>query len=139
MRNQYIWTGIALIGMLWFAGCSRTNYNDFIEVNTQLIDAMDVYTSDLEDANDAGSVADAIVQFADRMEVLAPEMKKLRTKYPEWSDKTKIPEELRALNEKAEMVMQRLPQSLMKSMQYMRDANVVSAMQRMQEAMSKMQ
>ena len=139
MRKLFFLVGIALVGMLSLSGCGKADYDDFVEVNTKFIEAMDEYTSSMDQASSAESVADAIEQFADTMETLAPEMKEIRGKYPEFQDKTQIPEKLRPLNEKAEQVAKRMPQTLMKSMQYMRDPKVIAAMQRLQESMVKMQ
>ncbi len=137
--NKRLLTCIILTGLLILLGCSKAKYDDFIEVNTKYIEAMDAYLSSLESAGDAGSVADAIETFAERMDVLAPEMKELRGKYVEWQDKSKMPKELKPLSEKAEQVAKRLPQTFMKSMQYMKDPRVAAAMEKLQSAMMKMQ
>lgn len=139
-KKPHFLIAAALIWILWITACGdKADYNDFIEVNTQFIEAMDEYTSGLEEAGDALSVADAIDQFAARMETLAPEMKKLRGKYPEWNDPSKVPEELRELNEKAKQVFRRFPQTFANFMQYMRDPDVTAAMQRLQQAMAGIQ
>ncbi len=134
-----IYTSILLTGLLLFVGCSKSKYDDFVEVNTEYINAMDTYTNDLDQAKNADDMAKAIDQFAEKMDKLVPRMKALRDKYPEWSDETKVPEELKPLAEKAEEVARRLPQSFMRTMKYMQDPKVAAAMQRMQESMAKMQ
>jgi diaminopimelate decarboxylase len=138
MRKRYLLVGLACVGLLLVIGCGKTDYKDFVKVNTQFIDAMDEYTSNMDQANDAASIADATNQFADPMEKLAPEMKKIRGKYPQLRDKTKIPEELRSLNERAKQVALKFPQTLMKPMQYAHDPDVMAAVQRLQQAMGKM-
>lgn len=131
--------GAIMVGLLMIMECGKANYKDFIDVNTQFIDAMDEYTNNLDSADDADSVAEAVDRFAERMEKIAPQMKALKGKYPHWTDKTKIPDELKPLNDKAEKVAQKMPETFMKAMRHMRDPKVVAAVQRLQGAMMQMQ
>lgn len=134
-----IYLTIALAGVLLCLGCSSAKNKDFIEVNTEYVEAMDAYAADLEKADNSEKVAAAIDSFAKKMEELAPKMKALRNKYPEWQDSTKVPEELKPLAKKAESVAQRLPQTFMKAMGHIQDPKVTAAMQRLQASMMLMQ
>jgi uncharacterized hydantoinase/oxoprolinase family protein len=66
-------------------------------------------------------------------------MKAVSRKYPEWKDRTRIPEALKPLTEKAESLAQCMAGSFMKAMQYMQDTRVEAAQQRLAKAMGMMQ
>ena len=120
--------GVTLAALLMLAACGGSDYSDAVKVNTKFVDAMASYLDDIDKADSASGVVDAIDAYAQQIEKLAPEMKAIAAKHPEWKDLSKLPEELKPI-----------PASFMKSMQYMRDANVQAAHKRLQEAMARMQ
>ncbi len=136
--SRILLIGVALIGLVGLSGCGKS-YDDFVDVNTRYIDAMDDYTTDLEKAGDAEAVAKAVDRYADQMAEIIPEMKKLNEKYADWRDETKMPEELKPLSEKAEKVAEKIPQTFMKLMPYIQNPEVMAAMERLQQAMAKME
>jgi hypothetical protein len=132
--------GAALAALLMLVACGGGNdYSDAVKVNTKFVDAMASYLDDIDKADSASGVVDAIDAYAQQIEKLAPEMKAIAAKHPEWKDLSKLPEELKPIQEKAATLAARIPASFMKSMQYMRDANVQAAHKRLQEAMARMQ
>jgi outer membrane murein-binding lipoprotein Lpp len=137
---KYFTIGIAILSLVVFCGCgNEAGYDDFASVYNQFIDAMEEYTANLEKAENADAIADAIDTYAKKMDAWAPEMKKIRGEHPEWEDKTKMPEELKPLNAKAEKLAQSMAGTFVKSMQYMNDPKVRAASERLQQAMLKMQ
>jgi hypothetical protein len=131
--------GVTLAALLMLAACGGSDYSDAVKVNTKFVDAMASYLDDIDKADSASGVVDAIDAYAQQIEKLAPEMKAIAAKHPEWKDLSKLPEELKPIQEKAATLAARIPASFMKSMQYMRDANVQAAHKRLQEAMARMQ
>jgi len=138
MRKTVLYYCILLVGLAGVVGCGKSSNNDFVEVNTRYIEAMDAYTNDLDKAADADAIANAVNTFTDNMAELIPEMKKMQEKYVEWQDASKIPEDLKPLKEKADRVAEKVPMTFMKLMPYMQDPKVMAAMKRMQETMAKM-
>lgn len=133
-----VYVTILLAGLLFFVGCGK-KYDDFVETNTAYVDAMESYTDDLDRAQSAEDVATAMDKYSEKLDKLIPKMKALMEKYPEWTDESKIPEELKPLSKKAEGLARRMPQTFMRAMRYMQDPKVSAAMQRLQETMQKMQ
>lgn len=131
---------MALAALLALLGCSSgPDYSEAVDINTQFVDAMESYISNIDKAENADDVADAIDAYAQKMEELAPQMKAIAAKHPEWKDLGKVPEELKPIQEKAKQVASQIPNTFMKTMQYMGDSQVRDAHKRLQESMGKMQ
>lgn len=131
---------MALAALLALLGCSSgPDYSEAVDINTQFVDAMESYISNIDKAENADDVADAIDAYTQKMEELAPQMKALAAKHPEWKDLGKVPEELKPIQEKAKQVASQIPNTFMKTMQYMGDSQVRDAHKRLQESMGKMQ
>lgn len=131
---------VALAVLLSLLGCSSgPDYSDAVEINTKFVDAMESYIKDIDKAENADDVADAIEAYAKQMEELAPQMKAIAAKHPEWKDMGEVPEELKPIQEKAKEIAAQIPNTFMKTMKYMTDTQVRDAHKRLQESMSKMQ
>jgi hypothetical protein len=131
---------IALAALLTTLACGSGNdYGDAVKVNTKFVDAMEGYLNDIGKADSASAVVAAIDTYAQEIEKLAPEMKAIAAKHPEWKDMNKVPEELKPLQEKIQKIAAQIPASFMKTMKYMTDTDVQEAQQRLQKAMTKMQ
>ena len=131
--------GLVMVAVLSMLACGGSKYSEAIEVNTSFVDAMETYLDGIEKAESGSAMAKAINTYADKIEKLAPKMKALAQKYPEWTDRAKMPEELKPLTEKAENLAQRMAGSFMKAMKYMQDPEVQAAQQRLASSMGKMQ
>ncbi len=133
-KTVFILMSFLLIAGMGVAG----KYSNAVEVNESFLDAMIDYMEGLEKADNAGKVADAMNEFADRMEVLGPEMRKISEKYPELNDPENQPEEFKKLRKKSDEMEQKFAGSFMKTMQYMSDPEVRKAQQRFSVAMQSM-
>jgi hypothetical protein len=114
-------------------------YDEVVAVNTKFIDAMETYIGDVEKADSASGMAVAIDVYAEKMEEIAPQIKAVSAKYPELKNNATVPEELKALQERAAAMAEKIPDSFMKAMKYMMDAEVQEAQKRLQQAMAQMQ
>jgi len=123
--------------MIVFIGCGG-KYSDAVEVNEEFLDVMIDYVDGLEKADNAGKIADAMNEFADRMAVLGPKMKKISEKYPELKDQNSQPEAFKKLRKKSEEMEKKFSGSFMKTMKYMKDPEVRKAQQRLSAAMQTM-
>ena len=134
MRTRNLITmSLILISLLIISGCGGKKYDDVknaIQKQTKLMEGLAV---ELDKATDATGVAKAINNFADGMEKLLPEMKKLRKKYPELEDEDNLPEELKEAQDNAEEMAKKYGGSMMKIMPYMNDPEDQKAQQRMNE------
>ena len=131
---------VALVALLALLGCSGgQDRSEAVEINTKFVDAMESYVGDIDKAENADDVADAIEAYAKKMEELAPQLKAIAAKHPEWADTGKVPEELKPIQEKAKQIASRIPNTFMKTMKFMTDPQVRDAHKRLQESMAKMQ
>lgn len=131
---------MALATLLALIGCGGgQDYDDAVEINTKFVDAMGSYVEDIDKADSASDVADAIDAYAQKVEELAPQMKAIAAKHPEWKDMGKVPEELKPIQEKVKQMASQIPSTFMKTMKYMTDDQVRDAHKRLQESMAKMQ
>ncbi|MGD9367418.1 MAG: hypothetical protein PVH87_17090 [Desulfobacteraceae bacterium] len=135
-----LYLGLVLLGILVMVGCGGSgDYDEVVAVNTKFIGAMETYLEDVEKADSASAMADAIDAYAEKMEEIAPQMKAVIGKYPELKDNAKVPEELKALQERSAAMAEKIPASFMKAMKYVMDPEVQEAQKRLQQAMAKMQ
>jgi len=122
-----------MIGFLVVAfvvsGCAG-KYADVKKVNGRFVKATEAYVSDLEDAGSAKDVARAMNSYADEMEDIWPQMKKLNEKYPELKDQKNPPKELAESQKQAEATGMKMAATFMKIMPYMNDPAVRKAQER---------
>lgn len=131
--------GLVLLGILAMVGCGGSgDYDEVVAVNTKFIDAMETYLEDVDGADSASDMADAIDAYAEKIEEIAPQLKAVVAKFPELKDNSKVPEELKALQERSAAMAKKIPASIMKSMKYMKDSEVQEAQNRLQQAMAQM-
>ena len=123
--------------LLLLSACGG-KYDDAVAVHKKFADAMEDYIGNLEKANDAGSVADAINDFAAEIEEIGPEMKKIAKKYPELKNPDQVPGELKETKARMDSFGMKMGQQMMKAASYMRDARVKKAQLRLQKAMAAM-
>ncbi len=121
--------------VLSFMGCGG-KYSDAIEVNEKFTDSIVDYFKDLEKVDSSEAAAKAINKFAEKMEKLGPEMKKIAEKYPELKDPSNLPEEMKASMKKVEDASMQFAASFMKMMRYIGSAEVQQAQMRLTEAMA---
>lgn len=138
MRYQ-MFAVMALVVLISLIGCGGgQEIKEAVEINNEFVGAMESYIKDIDKAGDAGDVADAIEAYAQKVEELAPQMKAIAAKHPEWKEMDKVPEELKSIQQKATQIASQIPSTFMKTMQYMNDAQVRDAHKRLQESMAKM-
>ena len=141
MNMRYKWfLSVALAALLSALACGGGNdYGEAVKVNTKFVDAMEGYINDIDKADSASAIVEAIDAYAQEIEKLAPEMKAIAAKHPEWKDMGKVPEELKPVQEKVRKIAAKIPSTFMKTMKYMMDTEVQEAQKRLQDAMVKMQ
>lgn len=124
-----------LLAML--SGCStEKSYLDVIRLNQAYIKLINTYIGDLEKADDAESVAEAMNRFADRLEPLWKDMEKMTEKYPELKEMETPPEPLRESFEQAEEMGRKMSGTIVKIMPYIEDLEVRKAHQRLMSIMN---
>lgn len=135
MGKTISWKILLLSIIVVLSACGGGKYSDAIEVNDKFADATEEYINNMEKANDAASIANAVDDFAAAIEKIAPEMKKIAEKYPELKDRTNIPPELKESRERMDSMENKMAGLMMKSMTYMKNPEVREAQKRLQNAM----
>jgi len=111
-------------------------YGDVKEVMNEMIKIQEVYTSGLENAQNAQDVAIAINKYIDSMKTVLPQALVLEKKYPELKQKKgeNAPAELQEIQKKMQestREVAKVSQTIL--MKYISDAEVNKAMHRMTE------
>ena len=135
MRHGTIMVFCSAVAILLLFSACGGKYDDAVAVNEKFVAAVEEYTSDMEKANDADAVADAINDFASQVEKIVPEMKKIAEKYPELKDPAQVPEELKESQAESEAVSMEMAGQMMKAFTYMGNEDVQAAQVRLQKAM----
>ncbi|MCP4220622.1 MAG: hypothetical protein GY765_38700 [bacterium] len=97
------------------------------------IKTMETFITDMDSADSAGDVADAMEQFVDDMKDLAPRWESLKKKFPDYDFKKNYPEDLKELGAKAEELSAKLVGAMGKMAKYMTDPKVIAAMKKFGE------
>lgn len=100
--------------------------------------AVEQYLAALDKADNAREVAAAINGFAADMERIAPRMKRLMDRHPEWKDPARRPKELQADDERARDTAAKMAGTLFRIMPYMGDPEVRKAQERLMRALQQM-
>lgn len=100
--------------------------------------AVERYLAALDKADNAREVAAAINGFAADMERIAPRMKRLMDKHPEWKDPARRPRELKVEDERARDAAAKMAGTLFRIMPYMGDPEVRKAQERLMRALQQM-
>lgn len=136
MRKRTLLGTVLVAIVVVLVACGGGKYSDLIEVGNQFADATEKYINAMDKADDASSVASATDAYADKIEKLAPQMRKMAEKYPELKDRSKVPEELKESRQRDDALGKKMAGAMMKSMMtYMKDPQARKAQQRLQKAM----
>lgn len=136
MKKTVLFSVIFLIVCLFLLnGCGDGRYSDAIKLNQKYISLVKTYIADMDKVNNAKDAANAMNRFADGLEKIWPQMKKLSEKYPELKDKNNTPEELKPSQKEADAISEKMGNTFMKLMPYMEDPDVIKAQERLSAAM----
>jgi hypothetical protein len=131
---------LCVVTLIVAVGCGTGRYGDLRSLMGDMYDANDMFITGLEKAAGPEDVAASINKYCDKMEVLAPRIKEMKTKYPEVNFKSNnYPPELNDLKTKSVEQSQRMKGVSMKLTQYMMNQDVMKAFQRFGGVMMKMQ
>jgi hypothetical protein len=125
----------AVTGFLMF-GCGSTPGDDAANVIKQHADVTEQFVNNLEKAQSAQDVAEAVDAYTAGMQKLVPLIQGLNEKYPGYKD-GKVPKELEKEAERLEELSVRMPAAMMKTASYMMDPAVQKAMENMSNEMAK--
>ncbi|MBN2205916.1 MAG: hypothetical protein JW742_00805 [Candidatus Aminicenantes bacterium] len=105
----------------------------------KFIAANEDFVTAIEKAASADEVAGALNAAAEKMTDLAPKMKAVIEKYPEFKTMDNPPEELKPLNDRIQSVMGRLMAAMGKAAPFMSDPKVQAAQEKYSQAMAGME
>ena len=140
--RTFIATVIAILVLLVMAACGGDKYAEARDIMKDHADVMEAYITGLENATNASECAAAVDAYTAGMEELIPRLKTFREKYPELvaeNSDAEMPAEVEKEGERLEELAGRMPAATMNMMKYMADPEVQAAMQRMSQAMAKME
>jgi hypothetical protein len=118
--------------------CGRDKYKDAVSVHAAFADAMTAYYNQMEKADSAQAVADALDAFAAKVEKIGPQMKAMSKKYPELKDPKNQPKAMKVIRKRTAALGEKMGDLMMKIMQYRNDPKVKAAQMRVQKAMGLM-
>lgn len=137
MKTKILIPTLSILMLLFLiTGCGGGGkYADVIALNKQYVKLMETYIADLDKADSATKVSDAMNRYADGLEKIWPQMMEMGEKYPELQNPNNLPDELRPAQEEAESLAQKMMGTFQKIMPYMEDPEVVKAQQRLSAIM----
>jgi soluble cytochrome b562 len=124
--------------ILSFVACGGGNNPK--AVMQQGVDALSDMVNALEKADSADAIADALNNYSDTMEKLAPKLKKITEDNPELKNMNKggkVPDEYKDLQEQGKTLGMRMMSAFQKIAKYAQDPKVAEANKRFQTAMQK--
>ncbi len=125
-------TMIILITIFFLTSCGGGGmYADVIALNKQYVKLMETYVADIDKADNANKVAEAMNRYADGLEKIWPQMMELEKKYPELQDEANQPEELQTSLEELQFVAEDMIGTFQKTLPYVEDPEVIKAQERL--------
>ncbi len=121
----------------FFVSCGGGKYSDLESISNAYLKAIDGLVNDVNKVNNASDAAKALNNYADKMEKLIPDLKRIYEKYPELKnmkndDKNADPK-IVEINNKMKEKMKELIPAMMKLMKYYNDPEVKKAHQRLRK------
>jgi len=111
-------------------------YADAKEVLDNLAELLETFVKDMDQADNAGSIAKALDGLADAMEELLPEVNEIRKKYPELDKEDTHPEELKPLLQRIDKDFQAMMKSYGKVREHIKNPAVKAADDKYKKVMS---
>jgi hypothetical protein len=106
-------------------------YEDFKSLLREVMELMDTFAEDLNNAENADEVVAAIEKYHKGIEPLEPKMDEMDEKYPD-IDETNHPEELAAIMEEYAETIESFSSAMAVLMEYMNNPKVMEAMDKFQ-------
>ncbi len=125
-----------VVFILGTIACGGGKYADAKKVIAKSNKALEGFLGKIDKADNAKTVAAALTGFANEMEKIAPEMKKLEEKYPEFKGSQGPPAELGEEGKKMMELWGKFGTVMMKIQQYADDPEVKKAQEKLQNLMS---
>lgn len=131
--------GVVMVAVM-VAGCGSGEYGEIEDIISDKAKITESYITDLEKADNAEDVAEAINEFTDGMKTLIPKIKAYQETNPEiWIDGDDVPEKIKAQQARLEAANEKVQGAFMNMMTYMMDSKVQEAMMNMGVEIGKME
>jgi len=149
MRKTVIF-GLAVCLVVGVAACKKGGvggadsyaalgkYAEVGPVLDKFITANEDFVAALEKADSADAVASAMNAVTDKMADLAPKMKAIGEKFPEFQKSDEPPAELKPFNDRLEAMMGKMMGAMQKIAPYMQDPKVLAAQEKYNQVMGEM-
>jgi hypothetical protein len=136
MKKTVLFLCIAVLALGLTACKGGGKYSDVIKVMDKYVGSMEKFAASLDGAKSADDVAAALDSLTAVTKELAPEMKALETKYPEFKDAQNPPAELKPIMDRVTAAGTKMMGAMSKVMQYAQDPKVMEAQKKYAEAMA---
>jgi hypothetical protein len=136
MKKTILFLCIAVLALGLTACKGGGKYSDVMKVMDKYVASIEKFAASLDGAKSADDVAAALDGLTAATKVLAPEMKAVESKYPEFKDQQNPPEALKPIMDKVTAAYTKMTGAMSKVMQYAQDPKVMEAQKKYQEAMA---
>jgi hypothetical protein len=136
--------GLAVCLIVGVTACKKDEYaalGKYAEVGPvmdTMIKATEVYIADLDKSTTADAVAAAMDVITEKMTALAPKMKAIGEKFPEFKSQDNPPAELKPFNDRLTGMMEKLFAVLGKVAPFASDPKVMAAQEKYNKVMGEM-
>jgi hypothetical protein len=134
--------GLAVCLIVGLTACKKDEYaalGKYAEIGPvmdTMIKATEVYIADLDKATTADQIAAAMDVITEKMTALAPKMKAIGEKFPEFKSQENPPTELKPFNDRLEGMMGKMMGVMTKIAPFASDPKVMAAQERYNKAMA---
>jgi len=136
--------GLAVCLIVGLTACKKDEYaalGKYAEVGPvmdTMIKATEAYIADLDKSTTADQIAAAMDVITEKMTALAPKMKAIGEKFPEFKSQENPPAELKPFNDRLEAMMGKMMGVISKIAPFASDPKVMAAQERYNKAMGDM-
>jgi len=136
--KTYLHGVLSIFVIFGLFACGGGKYADAKKVMKKQAEVSMAYVNALESAESAKDVADAINTYADEMENLIPDIKKMMKDLPEIQNPEAMPKELEEESAQVAEASAKIQTAQKKLFQYITDPQVQKALEHMSAVMQKM-
>ena len=113
-----------------------SKYDDVESTLNDYADVMETYATRMEKADSSDAVVQAMNEYTQQLQILAPRLKAMHQQFPELASGRTYPEELEKVSRRMAELGPKVQSAMMKTVSYMMDPQVQQAMTAQAQAMA---
>ena len=134
MKNR-LWMVMVVIISAAIISCGG-KYDNAESTLNDYADAMEDYVAQMDKADSADAVVEAMNRYTEKMQALAPRFQEMNQNFPELASGKAFPKELEKVSQRMADLSQKVQTTMMKTVKYMMDPRVQQAMTTQAQAMT---